>query len=175
MANKHPNTSGLKPFNKMDPDRAKYIQRLGGIAHAKRYGRAEDNYLALDAARKHVVDKHSEKYNPVYDLYVQLYEILYDRFQPLEKRLKALAQIQKVENIYNKYKDDQNALLYKCSSSDYQMSDDYDECFNDEDISFIAASDYEFADNTSDMLKEESANQGSGIQNSCSDTKTPMQ
>ncbi len=65
MANKHPNTSGLKPFNKMEPEQAKYIQRLGGFAHAKQYGAAEDNKLALDAAKNYIAKQYPVGYDPV--------------------------------------------------------------------------------------------------------------
>ncbi len=109
---------------------------------------------------------------------MKLCECAFDPEQSLKERLAALHEIQKIENTYNKVKDVQNALLYKCASPDYQMSANYDECFNDEDIGFIAEDDIAFANKTDRIVKDEQeyATEREGENSkSCSDTGADVQ
>ncbi|MCQ2562304.1 MAG: hypothetical protein MJ158_01645 [Alphaproteobacteria bacterium] len=139
MSNPHPNTSGLKPFNKMDPKEALRIQRLGGLSRAQRNGQIISSNDKLECAYRRVQKNYFSEYDPEMNVYEQLCRIFFDDTMPLSERLRAMKYIQSIRNQNNKRIDEQNALLYKTATPEYQLSDSYAYGFREgrEDVQYM--------------------------------------
>ena len=137
MANPHPNMSGLRPFNTMDPDEAKRIRRLGGIAHAKQYFMAKD----INEMIRHAKAQTKKDYQNIeYSLIKHAIDIVCNSHEDFDKRLRMMNFINKLQKNANSEIDKMNAVAYKTSPRDVQLSDDYDTMFlsnDDDDVQFI--------------------------------------
>lgn len=133
MANPHPNTSGLRPFNKMDPDEAKRIRRLGGLSRAKRYFMAMNLNETLKYAKDAVAKRYPIGYEPERDIITKATEILYDKKYNLSERLKMMKYLESLKKYSYQEQDTMNALVYKTHTPEFQLSDDYDDAFRSDD------------------------------------------
>lgn len=126
MANPHPNMSGLRPFNTMDPDEAKRIRRLGGIAHAKRYFMAKD----INEMIQHAKAKTGKNYQNIeYSLIKHAIDIICNQHENFFVRLRMLNYINKLQKNSNGEIDKMNAIVYKTAPRDVQLSDNYSNIF----------------------------------------------
>ena len=162
MANPHPNMSGLRPFNTMDPDEAKRIRRLGGIAHAKQYFMAKDiNQMIREAKAK--TGKNFQ--NMEYSLIQRAIDIVCNPCEDFSLRLRMLNYINRLQKNANEEIDKMNAIAYKTSSRDVQLGDNYNACFSsndDEDVQFIEEELYNLT--TPDVVYDESTDKCSETQ-----------
>lgn len=125
MANPHPNTSGLKPFNQMTPEEALVIQRMGGIAHAQRNAKISEDAYKLTRVLQKEMEKYLDTYDPDADIFRQLVRIYYNPDECLNERLKAKRTIDSILAKNDKRIDEQNKLQYKTATKEFQLSQNY--------------------------------------------------
>ena len=121
----------------MDPDEAKRIRRLGGIARAKQYFMAKDTNEMIKRAKAQIGKDYR---NIEYSLIKRAIDIVCNPCEDFSFRLRMLNYINRLQkNSYGEI-DKMNAIAYKTSPRDVQLSDDYHTGFSsndDNDIQFI--------------------------------------
>ena len=155
MANKHPNMSGLKPFNKLTPEHANYIRHLGGVAHGRQYSIANE--------RNAIIECRLEEYRKKtgYSLDEIMINMLYERASNFEKRYSFNEQLQAWKELcrlragYDKIKDKVNALLFQTTNPKNQQYDTFDNYFPDGEVVDIAMDMESFNGRVKEMTKEE--------------------
>ncbi|MCQ2599546.1 MAG: hypothetical protein MJ187_04200 [Alphaproteobacteria bacterium] len=152
MANPHPNTSGLKPFNKLHPDEAKRIQRLGGIASARRRNRAF--FIAEDI--KQISEKYKKRNNYVSTHQIiinDIYKKLYSPDTPLNEKIRLQKYLDHHIEKDDKYSDEYNALQYQTAKPEYQLSGSYMDLLSGEDLEILTIQNEEEMYNAERMEK----------------------
>ncbi len=122
--------SGLKPFNKMHPNDAKRIQRLGCIARAKQRALTEENVHYINSVARYYENEY-DGVNAIQRIALDIYKQIYSYDTPVNEKINLFKFIQNELMKHNKYTDEYNSLLYKTWDKKYQIADCYTEGFSD--------------------------------------------
>ncbi len=154
MANPHPNTSGIEKYNfkNLDPDTAKRIRRLGGLALARQRDAARNNEWHIKSIKSWYEGK-----NNISDLdrrfYRELIEAVADRRIPIFKRLRIKEYLDKQIERANRLNDKYNALQYQTAKPEYQLSGSYMDLLSGEDQDILSIQNEEEMYNAEQMEK----------------------
>lgn len=154
MANPHPNTSGIEKYNfkNLDPDTAKRIRRLGGLALARQRDTARSNAYNIESVKSSY-----EKRNHLFDLdrifYHELYDALMDPNTTIGQKIRIKEYLDKQLDRANRLNDKYNVLQYQTSKPEYQLSGSYMDLLSGEDQDILSIQNEEEMYNAEQMEK----------------------